>query len=128
MLWINEGHRPRSGLGVVIAQLRVNLPILASPRRIDNPDVLHDTAVEYPPDGEFTGAVSYVAVRRKVGVFDIPGSDKAAKCLGLIAQRGMRAHSLEFGNHIEARICRWGSTGFSRCGCVPANTHPRQNT
>src|SRR5882762_5513778 len=126
MFWVNEGRGPRSGLGVVIAQLRVDLPILPRPRRIDNPEVLYGTPVHNPSNDEFTRAVSYLPVLRKVRVLDMPGPDEAPKDVRLVAQRRVRTHSLQCCNHVEAWVGRKSFPGFSSCGCACAAACPRK--
>src|SRR3984957_17075336 len=115
MLRVKEGRGPRSRLGVVIAQVRVNLSILTGARRIDYPDALYSAPVHNPANDEFTGAVRCLPVLRKVGVFDIPGSDQAAKEFRMIAQCGMRAYCLECCNHSQSRVGRGRVVGICRC-------------
>src|ERR1700722_16702099 len=127
MLWIDKGREPGSRLRIVIAQVRVDFSILTCPRRIHNPEVLYGASVHYPPNDEFTRAVIlYLAVSRKVGVFDIPRSDKAAKDLRPLAQRGMGAAGLQRRNHVKAWGGRETLPGFCDCGCVFAEACPRQ--
>src|SRR5580704_19507098 len=100
MLRVNKDRGPCSRFRVEIANVGVYLPFLTRPRRIDDPEVLYGAPVHDPPNDQLTRAANYLPVLGKVGVLDIPGSDQAAKDLRLIAQRGMRAQSLECRNHV----------------------------
>src|SRR5271170_648880 len=100
MLYVNEGRGPCSSLRIIAAQVCVYLAFLTRTRRIDDPKVLNCSPIHNPTHYEFTRAVSYFAVLRKVGVFDIPGSDKMVKDFCLVAERRVRTSSLERRNHV----------------------------
>jgi hypothetical protein len=53
---------------------------------MDDKEVLYGAAVHDPSKDPFTGRARGLAVFRKLVVLAVPGSDKAAKNLRLIAQ------------------------------------------
>src|ERR1700733_3176615 len=113
MLRVNKGRGPRSRFGVVVAQIRVNFALLTLPRRIYNPEVLYGPSVHDPSNEQFPRAAIYRSVLLKVGVLDIPGSNKATKDRRLIAQRGMRPHRRDRCSHVKAWI---------GCNCLPCSS------